>query len=289
METQLDALGGGLLERAIQRAGIEVLTGRTTQQVIGNGRVEGVLLADGEELDADLVVVATGIAPDTELARAAGLAVARGILVDDELRTDRHGVWAVGECAEHRGVVYGLWAPLREQCRVAGTTLAGQLAAFHGAVPATTLKVADVPLFCAGATVAATDQDELIELDTSRGRYRKLVLDDGRLIGAILLGDLTEASQLHELIRSGEDVAPELLETGSAAADELICTCQTVSRTTIERAIQAGGLRTIEEVARATGASTGCGGCRPLVSDILATAERDAVTELRTLRAARSD
>ena len=267
METQLDATGGRLLERAIQRLGIEVLTARTTEEVLGNGRVEGVRLAGGDELDADLVVVATGIAPETALAARAGLTVRRGIVVDDELRAvGARNVWAVGECAEHRGVVYGLWAPLLDQCKVAGAILAGAPAAFHGATPATTLKVAQVPVFCAGATVAAADQDEVTALDTRGGRYRKVVLEDGRLVGTILVGDLGEAPRLHELIRTG---ARAEVDGGPGPRDELVCSCQGVTRATIDRAIERGGLRSVEEVAGATGASTGCGGCRPAVERIL--------------------
>ena len=151
---------------------------------------DGVALADGTELPADLVVFATGIRPEVALARDAGLEVGRGILVDDNLRTSAPGVWAVGECAEHRGIVYGLWAPVLEQARAAGAAIAGRPTAFHGAVPATTLKVAGIDLFCAGQAAEHDPlAEEVIALDSRRERYRKLVLRDGALAGATLLGD----------------------------------------------------------------------------------------------------
>ena len=166
-------------------------------------------------LPADLVVFATGIRPEVALARDAGLEVGRGVLVDDNLRASAPGVLAVGECAEHRGTVYGLWAPVLEQARAAGAAIAGRPAAFLGAVPATTLKVAGIDLFCAGHAAETDDMaDEVIALDSRRERYRKLVVKDGRLSGATLLGDLGDARTLRELIANGAPVPEALLELG---------------------------------------------------------------------------
>jgi NAD(P)H-nitrite reductase large subunit len=242
--------------------------------VLGNGHVEGVRLAGGQELEADLVVVATGVRPEVELAREAGLEVARGIVVDDELRASHAGVWAVGECAEHRDALYGLWAPVKRQARVAGATIAGRPAAFHGAIPATTLKVMGIDLFCAGRAEAAADEDELLSLDSRSGRYRKLVVAGDRLVGALLLGDLAEVPALHALVEHGGAV-PDALLAGAPAAgvapspDATVCSCNSVTRGTIEAAIARGGLERLEQVAAATSASTGCGGCRPAVTALL--------------------
>ncbi len=293
MEQQLDGLAGRLLARAIAQLGIEVRLAASTEAIIGDDdRVHGVGLADGTEVPADMVVMATGVRPEVALARAAGLEVDRAIVVDDELRTSAPGVFAVGECAQHDGVVYGLWAPLLEMAKAAGASLAGAPAAFRGVVPATTLKVAGVDLFCCGRTVAEHDDEEVLALDSRSGRYRKLVLRDGRLAGAILLGDLAEARSLRELLTTGATVPDELLDAAPppglgpplAPPDDplaTVCSCMNVSLGAITGAIRASGLRSVEEVARATRASTGCGGCRPEVAAIV---ERHGRSVAETLR-----
>jgi len=276
MEQQLDTLAAGLLQRRIRQLGIDVLLGAQTEEVVGNGHAEAVRLADGTELEAGVVVVATGVRPEVELARAAGLAVRRGIVVDDELRASAPGVWAVGECAEHRDTVYGLWAPLRRQAQVAGASVAGRPAAFHGAVPATTLKVMGVDLFCAGRAEAGAGDEEVLALDSRVGRYRKLVVVGERLAGAVLLGDLNEVAALHELLEHERPVPEELLAGAAAvpSGSAPVCSCNGVSRERIEMAITAGGLERLEQVAAATGATTGCGGCRPAVESLLGEARQ---------------
>jgi ferredoxin-nitrate reductase len=272
MELQLDGLAARLLERRIRALGIEVLCGQRTEAV----RSDGVVLASGRVLATDLVVFATGIRPEVALARDAGLEVERGIVVDDNLRASAPGVWAVGECAEHRGTVYGLWGPVLEQARAAGAAIAGRPAAFLGAVPATTLKVAGIDLFCAGSAAEVDERaEEVIALDSRRERYRKLVVRDGRLSGATLLGDLADARELRSLIATGASVPDALLERGAPAAagepDQLVCSCQVVSASEIRGAITEFSLTTVEGVSERTGASTGCGGCRPDVEKLLLT------------------
>lgn len=282
METQLDEVGARLLARALSDLRVEI--GARTTEIVGNGRAEAVVLADGRSLPADLVVVATGIHPETALAEAAGLEVRHGIVVDDALRASAPRVWAVGECAEHRGVVHGLWPPLQAQARAAGATLAGRAGAFHGAVTATTLKVSGIDLFCAGDPVVRGGDDELLDMDTRRGRYRRLIVRDGRLAGATLLGDLTDAPRLRELAASGAPVPDDVLVAGppsTGEADELVCSCQGVPRRTIVSAIRDHGLRSVEQVGRHTRAGTGCGGCRPRVEALLGAAEASVVAELR--------
>ena len=275
MGQQLDAPAAAMLRRELEAGGLDVVLGRSVAR-IEPGRV----VLDGGEghLDATHVVVAAGVRPEIEPARAAGLVCARGVVVDDELRTSAPGVWAVGECAEHRGAVYGLWAPLAEQARVAGATIAGDPAAFHGAVPATTLKVAGVDVYAGGAQEAGAGGDELVVRDTRRGVYRKLVLDGDRLAGAVLVGEVGDARRLSELLRSGDDVPEELLSAGageapaSAPSDPaaIVCSCNTVTRGELDRAISRGGLRTLPQVALRTRASTGCGGCAADVERVLA-------------------
>ena len=284
IELQLDGPAASLLERALRDLRIDVRTSARTTALTGDGRVERLVLAGGEQLAADLVVIAAGVRPEVDLARTAGLEVERGILVDDELRTSAPGVRAVGECAEHRGAVYGLWSPLLEQARALGASLARRPAAFLGAPPATTLKVAGIDLFCCGRVAEAAADEEVLALDTRRGRYRRLLVrPDGRLAGAILLGDLRDAKRLRELLRDGEAVPEELLDGGvreageAATADpaegdpaEAICSCQAVTRGQIVHAIKDRGLTTVAQVAEHTRASTGCGGCRADVAAILA-------------------
>jgi len=281
MAAQLDELGARLLERAMRSLGVEIHTGRSVSEVRGDGVPQAAVLDDGRELEAELVVVAAGIRPEAELGTMAGLEVGRGIVVDDEMRASAPETWAVGECAEHRGTVHGLWAPVLEQARAAGASLAGRPAAFHGSAPATTLKVSGVDLFCAGSPEADEADEEILSLDSRNGTYRRLVLRDGRLRGATLLGDISEARGLREAIRSGAPVAEELLATGAAPAQRersgVVCSCNTVGEDQIRSAVTAGA-DSAHAVARATRATTGCGSCRPEVEQILAEmkAEREA-------------
>jgi len=277
MEQQLDAPAASLLERALRDLRVHVRTSARTEALAGDGRVESVVLEGGEELPADLVVIAAGIVPEVDLARTAGLETARGVLVDDGLRTSAPGVRAVGECAEHRGMTYGLWSPLLEQARAVGASLAGGPAAFLGSVPATTLKVAGIELFCCGRVSASERDEEVLALDSRRRRYRRLLVhDDGRLAGAILLGDLRDARALRELLRDGDEVPAALLggldapPTDLGPADANVCSCQGVTRGEIVQAIRDRALTTVEQVAEHTRASTGCGGCRPDIAALLA-------------------
>ena len=277
MNLQLDAGAGAMLLRELDRQGIACVVGRSAAEIAG----DRVILDDGSELGCSRVVIAAGVRAETSLARDAGLECARGIVVDDELRTSAPGVWAVGECAEHRGTVYGLWAPLAEQARVAGARIAGDPGAFHGAVQATTLKVSGVDVYAGGASAGAAQagHDELVVSDTRRGVYRRLVLDGDRLAGGVLVGDAGAARQLSELLRNGEDVPGELLSAGGAPAAPLtsdpaatICSCNAVTVGEVQAAIRRDALTTVPQVAARTRASTGCGGCAADVEQLLAVA-----------------
>jgi ferredoxin-nitrate reductase len=284
MERQLDASAARLLERALRRLGIDVLLERATTQVLGDDRVSGLRFAWGDDLDADMVVISAGIRPEVKLAEDAGVEVERAIVVDDAMRTSVPGVWAVGECAQHREVVQGLWGPILEQSRVAGAAIADVPAAFLGAAPVTRLKVAEIELFCAGVPSATDDRDdEIVALNTRAGTYRKLVVRGDRLVGAILLGDTRIGPQLAELMRTGAPVPPELLDGGAGSNpwpdcendDALVCSCNAVTRGRIVEAAREGSISDVESISRATGAATGCGTCRHNVASLL----RDVAAE----------
>lgn len=285
MPQQLDDGAGSMLERALVGLGMRMRLGRSVATIAP----DHVRLDDGEEIEAALVVVAAGVRAETSLARAAGIECRRGIVVDDELRTSAPAVWAVGECAEHRGTVYGLWAPLAEQARVAGAGVVGDPGAFHGAALATTLKVAGVDLFAGGETgpgganAAGKSHDEILFADTRRRQYRKLVLDGSRLASATLLGDVGEAKTLSSLLRTGDPVPENLLSPGAAGAraredspTAIVCTCNAVTQGQLVAAIRDGGLTTVAGIGRATRAGTGCGSCTADLEALLARAAAGA-------------
>lgn len=201
MERQLDPEAGRMVEAAMESKGVRVLLGADTAAVEGGGRAEAVRLADGRVLPADLVVMAVGVRPNAELARAAGLEVNRGVLVDDGLGTSSPDVFAIGECAEHRGLTYGLVDPAHEQAEVLARRLGSEGATYEGSVLATSLKVSGVPLYSVGEV--HDDAERIVLRDPAGGTYRKLVLRDGRLVGALLLGDVAEGPWYRDLIRSG--------------------------------------------------------------------------------------
>jgi nitrite reductase (NADH) large subunit len=207
MERQLDAPAGALLKALVEKKGISVLLNANTGRIVGQSRVEGLELADGRRIDADAVILAAGIRPNISLAKDAGIPVNRGVVVDDHLQTGADGIFALGECAEHRGVCYGLVEPAYEQARVLAQHLAGRNAAYPGSVVATNLKVSGVGVFSAGEFLG-TDRSEAIVLsDFKRGVYKKLVVEEGRLTGAVLVGDTSDALWYLELIRKRENIA----------------------------------------------------------------------------------
>jgi nitrite reductase (NADH) large subunit len=207
MERQLDAPAAALLKSLVERKGIEVLLNASTAQIHGTTRVEGVELADGRRIAADAVIFAAGIRPNVGLAKDAGIAVGRGVVVDDHLQTSAPDVFALGECAEHRGICYGLVEPAYEQARVLSQHLAGKTAAYQGSVVATNLKVSGVSVFSAGDFMGADGSEAILLSDVGGGTYKKLVIADGRLTGAVLTGDTTDALWYLDLIRTRKPVA----------------------------------------------------------------------------------
>ena len=207
MERQLDQRAALLLKRAVEAKGISVRLEAQTARVIGTNRVEAVALKDGSIIPAEAVVMAVGIRPSTELARAAGLKVNRGIVVNDHLETSVIGIHAIGECAEHRGSCYGLVEPGYEQAQVLARRLAGADARYGGSVLATNLKVSGVNVFSAGDFLGATaGADEIVLSDPGVGVYKRLVVADDRLIGGVLFGDTADAPWYLDLIRSGSPI-----------------------------------------------------------------------------------
>jgi nitrite reductase (NADH) large subunit len=207
MERQLDHRAGAMLKRAVEAKGIAVRLEAQTARIVGDTHVEGVALTDGTVIPADAVVMAAGIRPNVELARAAGLTVNRGIVVDDNLETNLPGIHAIGECAEHRGSCYGLVEPGYEQAQVLARRLAGADATYPGSVTATNLKVSGVNVFSAGDFLGAhASADEIVLSDPAIGIYKKLVIADDRLIGGVLFGDTADAPWYLDLIRSSASI-----------------------------------------------------------------------------------
>jgi nitrite reductase (NADH) large subunit len=207
MERQLDAPAAELLKTLVERKGIEILLNASTARIHGETRVEGVELSDGRRIDADAVIFAAGIRPNVALASDAGIPVNRGIVVDDRLQTGAPDIFALGECAEHRGVCYGLVEPAYEQARVLARHLAGGSASYAGSVVATNLKVSGVSVFSAGDFTSAEGSEAIVLSDARGGAYKKLVISGGRLTGAVLVGDTANALWYLELIRSGGPIA----------------------------------------------------------------------------------
>jgi nitrite reductase (NADH) large subunit len=280
MERQLDHGAAALLQAELERMGMTVLLSASTSRIAGAGRVQTVVLADGTELPADLVVVCAGIKPNVELARAAGLDVGRGVRVDDRMATSAECVYAIGECAEHDGLTYGLVPPLYDQAGVLARHLAGdRSAAFRALVTATRLKVAGVDVFAGGRTMPEPGDEEVLLRDDGQGVYKKLVLRDEALVGVALLGDLrTMAAAGDALARAGrvrDRLA--LLGVGAEAGpppgadlpdDAIVCGCNGVTKAAIAAAIE-NGCGTRECVTRCTRASSSCGSCGPVVEGLL--------------------
>jgi nitrite reductase (NADH) large subunit len=207
MERQLDAPAADLLKSLVEPKGIKVLLNANTARIHGTTRVEGVELTDGQQLDADAVIFAAGIRPNIALAKEAGIAVGRGVVVDDHMQTSVPDIFALGECAEHRGACYGLVEPAYEQARVLARHLADGQDSYGGSVVATNLKVSGVSVFSAGDFLGADGSEAIVLKDIKRGIYRKLVMADGHLTGAVLVGDVSDALWYLELIRTRESVA----------------------------------------------------------------------------------
>lgn len=287
MERQLDPAAGYLLEKAFTQRGIEVITRANTQAIVGQGRVEAVELSDGRCLPADLVVMAVGIRPASQLAREAGLACNRGVLVDDGLLTSDPAIFALGECVEHRGQCYGLVAPLYEMAEVIARRLCDEQIVYTGSQTSTKLKVSGIDLFSAGDFAEGDDREEIVLRDASAGIYKRVVIQNDRVLGAVLFGDTGDGPWFFDLLRKQQAVADirstlifgqafqgsaPLDPTAAVAAladDAEICGCNGVCKQRIVDAITKQGLTQLDQVRAQTKASASCGSCTPLVEKLM--------------------
>ncbi|MBV1704868.1 MAG: nitrite reductase large subunit NirB [Hyphomicrobiales bacterium] len=294
MERQLDQPAGALLKAAIEARGIKVITGADTEEILatdhaqGPARVRGVRLKDGREIPAKLVVMAVGIRPSAALAKQAGLATNRGVVVGADMRTDDPDIFALGECAEALGQTFGLVAPLYDMANVVAARLAGDdSAAFNPSATATKLKVTGIDLFSAGDFADGPGREEIVLRDAARGVYRRLVLKEDRLVGAVLYGDVSHGGWYFDLLKKGADVSahretlmfgpsfaggapPDPTAAVAALSDDAeICGCNGVCKGEIVGAIKAKGLTSLEDVRAHTKASASCGTCTPLVEKLM--------------------
>ena len=290
MERQLDKAASALLKTSLERRGMEFLMEAQTAEILGDERVTGVKFADGSEVAADLVVMAVGIRPNIALAQQAGLHCERGIVVNDTMQTFDPKIYAVGECVQHRGDCYGLVAPLFEQAKVAANHLAHMgIARYEGSVTSTKLKVTGIDLFSAGEFNESEGDETLVLQDPAQGVYKKLVIRENRIKGAVLYGDTMDGTWYFTLLREGTDISAfrstilfgqhDLGDAGhgDATASVMalpdsaeICGCNGVCKGDIVAAISKKGLFTLEDVRAHTKASSSCGSCTGLVEAILA-------------------
>ncbi|MGF6598872.1 nitrite reductase (NADH) large subunit [Paraburkholderia sp. GAS448] len=290
LERQLDSTAGKLLQRSLEERGLSFLLNKATSEIIGNdvGEVSAVRFKDGDSIPTDLVVMAAGIRPNTALAEAAGLYCNRGIVVSDSLQTYDPRVYAVGECVSHRGIAYGLVAPLFEQAKVCANHLALLgIGSYKGSVLSTKLKVTGIDLFSAGDFMGSDGTEEIVLSDPSGGVYKKLVIKDDQLVGACLYGDTADGAWYFKLLREGRKlgelrdhimfgeshvgdsgVQGQCRAAAMADSDE-VCGCNGVCKGTIVKAITEKGLFTLDEVRKHTKASSSCGSCTGLVEQIL--------------------
>ena len=281
MERQLDKTAGKMLQKELENQGMNFLLEKQSAEIMGLDRVEGLRFTDGEEVKADLVVMAVGIKPNVTLANESGIPVNRGIIVNDYLETSVPNVFAVGECAEHRGMVYGLVAPLYQQ----GLEMAKRICVidsegYQGSVLSTHLKVSGVDVFSAGEINEDEDTKSVRVFDDWLGVYKKVLVKEGEITGAVLFGDTQDGTRLLSLInkkaaieeymdnarteKTGFDLIASMLD------DEIICGCNGVTKFSIVEAINTQGLTRFEQVKGCTNASRSCGGCKSLVTDLLA-------------------
>ena len=288
MERQLDEAAGYLLRRALVDKGITIKCAANSKEILGkDGHVQALLLDDGSELPCDLLVMAVGIRPNVAMAQEAGLAVGRGIHVDDQMVTSDADILAVGECVEHDGAVFGLVAPLYDQAKVAAQTLLGQPATFVQKELSTKLKVTGCDLFSAGDFADGEGREDIVFRDPARGVYRRLVIENNAIIGAVMYGDTADSNWFFGLIRDKTDIA-EMRDTlifgpafqGGTPMDPLaavaalprdaeICGCNGICKGTIEDAIAAGATD-LAGIKATTKASASCGTCTGLVEQVLA-------------------
>lgn len=291
MERQLDEPAARLLQKSLKEKGMKFLLRKQTAELMqgGSGRVAAIKFADGEIISADLVVMAVGIRPNTELAESAGLHCKRGIVVNDTMQTFDPRIYAIGECAAHRGVAYGLVAPLFEQARVCANHLAHYgIGRYLGSVTSTKLKVTGIDLFSAGDFSGGEGSESILYSDPIGGVYKRLVIKDNKLVGGVMVGDTVDGAWYFSLLRDGKDVSElrdhlmfgqdhcgnlghQGINKAATMTDDMeVCGCNGICKGDIVKAIREKGLFTLEDVRKHTKASSSCGSCTGLVEQILA-------------------
>jgi nitrite reductase (NADH) large subunit len=285
MTQQLDAPAGGILKTKMEELGVRVLLKKTTTAILGQDRVLGLRFSDDSTLECDMVVISAGIKPNWEIAAGCGLTVERGIVVDDQMRSvGDHNIYAVGECAQHRGRCYGLVAPLWEQAKVLADHITGRNpnAAYQGSKIATKLKVMGVEVASMGIVDPRDEDDEVVQFsEPKRGTYKKLIIRDGRLVGGILLGDLSKAAYLTQAFDRNTPLPEERLQLlfdlgdppkkvtfEEMGAGTQICNCNGVSKGAIVACVKSGR-RNAKAVMEDTRAGTGCGSCKGMVTELV--------------------
>jgi nitrite reductase (NADH) large subunit len=276
MERQLDFAGGGFVKAKMERLGMKVLLERNTKAILGNGKVHGLAFDDGTSIEAEIVVIAAGIRPNIELGRKAGLEINRGIVVNDFLETSHPDIHAVGECVEHRGICYGLVAPLLEQGKVLAATITGNKGPrYEGSVTGAKLKIMGVDVFSAGDFSEKTAGTDVVRYeDPSLGIYKKLTLRGGKLAGAILVGETADSARYMDWLRAQTDLTPHRrqllfpppaedqgLDVAEMPDNRVVCGCMGVTKGAIIEAIHQKGIHTLAQLKECTRASTGCGSC----------------------------
>ena len=288
LSQQLDSTGGKLLQKNLESYGIEFKLNTTIEEISGESSVQSVSFTDGETVDSNLVVFATGIIPNKELAIDASLSCNKGIVVDDFLKTSDDSIFAIGECVEHKGNTYGLVAPLYEQAKVLAKTLAGKKTeGYSGSTLSTRLKISGVDLFSAGDYLGDETTEELILLDEKVGIYKKLVIYEDKIIGIVLYGDTADASWYLKLLKEHTDISDlrtKILFGKSALSgdaghggddvnamsdDEEVCGCNGVCKGDVVNAIKEKDLKSLSDVKACTKAGASCGSCLGLVEQIL--------------------
>ncbi|PFP31445.1 nitrite reductase large subunit [Bacillus sp. AFS073361] len=283
MERQLDPVASSLLKAELEGQGMNFLMEKETVEILGDERVTGLRFKDGSQVEADLVVMAIGIKSNTEVAKNSGIYVNRGIVVNDFMETSVPHVYAVGECAEHREIVYGLVAPLYEQGKILASRICGaETNPYEGSVTGTQLKVAGVDLFSAGEIFEDGTTKSIMIYNEYEGLYKRVLTRNNLIVGIVLYGDTKDSTRLYRMLTKKEDISGVSIfhtvcsaeggsdDVASMPNDELVCGCNGVTKGAIVEAIKTQGLTTLDQVSHCTNAGRSCGRCKPMVSSILA-------------------
>ncbi|MGD8589632.1 MAG: FAD-dependent oxidoreductase [Chromatiales bacterium] len=286
---QLDRSGAELLKKHMESLGVRIHTNESVRQILGSLTVQGVELRSGKTFKCDTIILAVGVQPNIELAHEAGLATARGILVNDRLQTSDPIIYAVGECVEHRGVISALIAPGYEQAYVVASTIAKRPASYNGSISITSLKVANYPVFSMGdVRESQWEGDDPIFCDQARGIYRRLAIERDHLVGVIAVGEWSEIPRIREMLYRHRRLMPwqiwRFRRTGRLwrdagtvdpltwPANAILCNCTAISLARLQRELD-NGCRSVEDLAAVTGAGSVCGSCKPLISNLISRAQ----------------